>query len=314
MTTIQKAIIAAIITSTLGAGIYEASRASEFAGKVQALQQQQQQASDQNTQSAQALDDANRNLAVLQSENDQLRAQLTSLRAASGELEKVKANDAAASKDPTQHAMLSWMERVDRLKRHMRQLPNESIPEMQYLTDQDWLNAAKDNLDTDTDFRRAMGTVRNIAENEFTTKLEPALRQYMAANNNQFPTDIAQLQPFFNPPIDPAILQRYEVAPASTVPNVTMGGDWIITQKAAVDDEYDGRTVIGPGGTGSLGSPGAYDTFSLSTLMNPVMKSYMSANNGQQPTDPSQLIPYATNPVQQAALQKIIQSRTAGGN
>jgi hypothetical protein len=48
--------------------------------------------------------------------------------------------------------------------------------------------------------------------------------------------------------------------------------------------------------------------------MNPVMKSYMAANNGQQPTDPSQLLPYASTPAQQAALQKIIQARSGGGN
>jgi RNA polymerase sigma factor (sigma-70 family) len=252
MTTIQKALIAAVITTTLGTGIYEANRASQLDGKVRALQQRQQQTSDQGTQSAQALDDAMKKLAALQSENDQLRAQVTSLKASSEELVQMKSEDDAASKDPTQRAMLSWLDRVDRLKQHMQQMPNESIPEMQYLTDEDWLNATQGKLDTDAQYRRAMSTLRSAAENEFSTKLQPALQRYMAANNNQFPTDITQLQPFFNPPIDPAILQRYEVAPASTVPNVTVGGDSIITQKAAVDDEYDGRTVIGPGGSGSL--------------------------------------------------------------
>jgi len=311
MITIQKSLIAAAIAASLGTGIYEATRASQFSDQVQSLEQQLSQTADRNSH---ALDDSANKIAALQSENDQLRRRMSSLKTASDEVAERQAQDAAAAKNPTAAAMTAWLDRVDRLRQRLAQTPGAQIPEMQFLTEQDWLNAAKDNLDTDTDFRRAMGTVRSIAEDKFTTNLQPALRQYMAANNNQFPTGIAQLQPFFNPPIDPAILQRYEVAPASTVPNVNMGGDWIITQKAAVDDEYDGRTVIGPGGTGSLGSPGAYDTVSLSTLMNPVMKSYMSANNGQQPTDPSQLIPYATNPVQQAALQKIIQSRTAGGN
>ena len=164
MTTIQKALIAAVITATVSTGVYEASRAAQLAGKVQTLQQQQQQTSDQNTQSAQALDDANKKLAVLQSENDQLRAQLTNLKAASDELAEMKADDAAAAKDPTQRAMLSWLDRADRLRQHMRQMPNQSIPEMQFLTDQDWLDAARGNLDTDAQYRRAMSTLRSTAK------------------------------------------------------------------------------------------------------------------------------------------------------
>jgi hypothetical protein len=196
----------------------------------------------------------------------------------------------------------------------MEQQPNQDIPEMQLLTDQDWLNAAKGNIDTDTDYRRAMSALRAAAENEFAGKLQPALQRYMAANNNQFPTDMNQLQSYFNPPVDPAILQRYEVAPASTAPNVKLGGDRIITPTAAVDDDYDTRPVIGPDGYGSNGAPGAYDPVPYSTLMVPVLNAYMAANNGLHPSDPSQLLPYATTQSQRAALQKVIQFKSGSGD
>jgi len=314
MTTLQKALIAAFTTVTLSAGIYEASRASQLADKVRDLQYEQQQASNENGQSAQALDDARRQLSALQSENEQLRALITGLKANSAELAEIKAEDSAAAKDPAQRALLSWLDRVDRLRQRMEQQPNQEIPEMQLLTDQDWLNAAKGNIDTDTDYRRAMSALRAAAENEFAGKLQPALQRYMAANNNQFPTDMNQLQSYFNPPVDPAILQRYEVAPASTAPNVKLGGDRIITPTAAVDDDYDTRPVIGPDGYGSNGAPGAYDPVPYSTLMVPVLNAYMSANNGLHPSDPSQLLPYATTQSQRAALQKVIQFKSGSGD
>lgn len=133
------------------------------------------------------------------------------------------------------------------------------------------------------------------------------------ANNQRFPTDISQLQSYFNPPLDPAIPQRYAVMPSSTVPNVSMGGDWMVTQKAAVDGDYDTRFVIGPNGYGSTG-PGGFEPLPQQDTLSTIYQSYVTANNGQKPTDPSQLLPYATTPEQQAALQKAIQMKNAEGN
>jgi hypothetical protein len=84
-----------------------------------------------------------------------------------------------------------------------------------YLTDQDWLDAVKDELNTDDDYRRALSRLRDAAEKSFiTTQLQPALNQYGQANNGQFPTDLSQLQSYFNPPVDDSMLQRWEIAPA----------------------------------------------------------------------------------------------------
>jgi RNA polymerase sigma factor (sigma-70 family) len=311
MTTIQKALIAAAITATLGTGIYGARRASILEGQIQTLQQQ---AAGQETQAAQERDDAMKKLAALQSENDQLRSQLAALEGDSQELAQMKAEDAASAKDPAQTALGLWLNRVDRLKQRLKQMPLAQIPEMQFLTDEDWLKAAQGNLDTDGDYRRALSDLRTAGESKFSGMLQPALQSYMNANNQQFPTNLSQLQSYFNPPVDPAILQRYSVLPASTVPNVTMGGDWIITQTAAVDADYDSRVVIGPNGYGASGQGFLPPIESLMPIVNPVMKAYSAANNGGQPTDLSQLLPYATTPEQQAALQTIIRRKGAGGN
>jgi len=83
--------------------------------------------------------------------------------------------------------------------------------------------------------------------------LQPALRQYIQANNSQFPTDLTQLQPYFESPLDDVVLQRWKVAPADEVPNVRLGGDWVVTQKSPVDEDYDSRIVFGPSGSGGTG-------------------------------------------------------------
>ena len=78
--------------------------------------------------------------------------------------------------------------------------------------------------------------LRANAENPILGRLESALQKYTRDNNGQFPTDLSELRPYFKSPIDDAILQRYEILPASSlVSELQPGGDWVITQKAPVD-------------------------------------------------------------------------------
>ena len=86
-----------------------------------------------------------------------------------------------------------------------------------------------------------------------------------------------------------------------------MGGDLIITQKAAVDDVYDTQFGIGPNGFGST------DFLSSRTreVVDPVFAAFRKANNGEYPEHLSLLRPYVTTPDQQAALEKLILKRAA---
>jgi len=45
--------------------------------------------------------------------------------------------------------------------------------------------------------------------------------------------------------------------------------------------------------------------------LEPALQAFSAANNGQQPTDPAQLLPYLNTPAQQAALQRMIQNSAA---
>ena len=136
--------------------------------------------------------------------------------------------------------------RVARLRQWLEEMPEEKIPELKFLSEDDWIARVDDPLVTDDDYRSAMSWLRMDADGEFARRAKPALQQYVQANNGQFPTDLSQLEPYFESPIDDAILQRYEIVPTkSLVPSLTeLGGDWLITEKTPVNTN-DLRTAIG---------------------------------------------------------------------
>ncbi len=309
MTTLQKTFIAAALTAAIGTGIFEAHQNSQLRGQVQMLQQQQAPLSEQLAQLQRELDDATNQLAGLLAENAQLKSnsnenELLKLR---GEVTRLKqANDDSAN-DPREALMKSWLAREDQLKQSVQQNPDKTIPEFQLLSEQQWLNAAmNDKFDTDTNVQRNLADLRRTAENNFASLVQPAISKYMKANSGQFPTDLSQLQQYFSSPVDDAILQRWEIAPASVNPSVGVG-DTIITQKAAVDESLDSRWSIGARGYGS-GSWESPDVAAALAIIKPVMKAYAAANNGSQPNDPSQILPYVKTPEQQAAYQILLKN------
>jgi len=306
MTTLQKTIIGATLAIAVGTGIFEAHQNSRLREQNQALQQQQASLDAQLRQLQRERDEAASRLAALQAENTQLKSgqNATELLKLRGELVRLQ----NAANDPADGAAKSWLTRVNLLKQRLEQNPQAKIPELQFVTEQDWLNAARGKLDIDADYRRALSTLRSAGEHKVGNMLQKALKAYSQANHDQMPTDLAQLQPYLDSPLDDAILQRWEIASAETVQSLRLGGDVIITQRAPVDDVFDTRWGIGPNGQGGT------DFLSRETAstMNPVWEAFSAAHNGQWADDVSQLLPYATTPEQQAALQKLMLKNSAG--
>jgi hypothetical protein len=190
----------------------------------------------------------------------------------------------------------------------MKTHPETAIPEMSWLKEEDWLTAAKNNpLANEDDFRRAASGLRSMAESKFSNKAFTALQNYLKAHDNKFPTDLAQLQPYFDAPLDPAILERWTILPGDEIPGIGNMGDWVITQKAAVDIEHDQRTAIGARGMGSTRNGFSPDF----PYIVEVAKAYAAANPGRQPAGKEDLLPYATTPRQKAAVQKILATQKA---
>ena len=137
--------------------------------------------------------------------------------------------------------------RVAQLKQWLEDMPSEKIPELQFLSDSNWIEAVENLSVTDDEYRQTISRLRYEGEIAFSKRAFQALQHYAQANHGQFPADLSQLKPFFASPIDDAILGRYEIVPAKSLNfevDVEAPEDWVITQKAPVNRDLDHRGAI----------------------------------------------------------------------
>ena len=303
MTTLQKATIGVTFALAVGINLYEGRDNAELRDRLQTARQQFAQLTEQARQLTNERDFTFQTVEALRAEQDRvsrdtaeeasLRSEVARLRTSAQEIARVKAKANSDSNDP---AVKSWTERVKRLKELVERTPEARIPEFQFLTTEDWLLAKGDND------RKTLSNLRQLAENRFSNHLQAALQKYLEAHNSQAPTDLAQVEPYFDPPMDNAVLQRWKIAPASEVPNIRIGRDWIVTQKALpTDEEYDLRMVTIP--TASV-----FTRNDSVRLLSPAIGAFQKANEGRDYENPSQLIPYVTTPEQRAALDRLLEN------
>ncbi len=306
MTTLQKILIAATFAVTAGTGIYEAHQASHLGDQVGTLQQKQASLAGQVIALQRERDEATNNLGLLRAELRQAQAgQDTS------ELLRLRGKVAGLQgtlNDPSEAEARELVARVNKLKQKLEETPAAKIPELALLEEKDWLAASRDwKLETEADFRKAFSGLRSTAQQAFANRAQAALEKFAQANERRFPTELSQLQPYFEPPVDSAILQGWEILPeGATLPGVGNSGPFI-TQKAAVDPLLDRRFAIGLSGyscTDFLNSE-------TQAFLMPVYKAFGTANNGAHGDDPSQLLPFATTPEQRAAVQRLIEQSAA---
>ena len=349
MTTLQKTIIGATLAIVAGTGIFEAHQASQLREQNQMLQQQQTSLSEQIQKLQRERDDATNQSASLETENAQLKSnpnenELLKLR---GEVSQLKQE----LKDlPTT--------RVALLKQKLEEMPDKKIPELKFLTDKDWLNAAWNaDLDTDDGVRLALSKLRDEATDTFLNLTRTALKKYLAANNDVLPADLLPLKPYYDTPVTDDMLQRYafmQTGQLSSNPS-----DSVVRKAVYADEDYDSNQEMsmsgGGGGSFNRNHDAIYDATTAFSIDNngqlpsdssqitsylkrsidtatmqkyfsqitadiaanppslekiaiaPAVKAYAAANNGQHPKNPLDLLPYATTPEQQAAVQKLEQ-------
>ena len=250
MTILQKVFITATIAAAVGTGIYEARQASALRAQVQTLQQQGP-LTDQIQQLTRERDDAAHQLAALRFDNERLnrntvellklRGELGRLRNASRELalkEAAATTGATNAEDVIESAAKALSSKAHLFKQLFEQMPDRNIPELRYINDQSWLNAAYGaDLETDAGISAAMSDRRHSAKQLFATLLLEGLNGYTKANAGQLPTDISQLKPYALD-VDDVTLQRYQMIKAGNVSDL-QSGDMVIAKKAAVDEHCD---------------------------------------------------------------------------
>ncbi len=316
MTTLQKTLVGTALLAAVGTGIYEARQASTLRQQVRTLQQQQAPLVVQIEQLQCERDEATNRLAVLMAEVTRMKSDNLELLRLRGEVTRLRNEllghselKASTAGGTAESEETSWLERVKLLKERYAQTTEAQFPEFHYLTDEDWLRAAKPKLDTEESYQAAFDNLRSYGEGGFMQAAEKALRKYLEDNNGQFPTELVQLKSYFESPAADALLGRYEIVPAKSVPQANMAGsagDWLITAKAPHTEAqwYLGRN----------GLSGVANTEEMAVLA-PAIKALFEATpiiNGKKGIDLHQLGPYLTTPEQKAAYQKLVEGSPSG--
>ncbi|PYJ99178.1 MAG: hypothetical protein DME23_10260 [Verrucomicrobia bacterium] len=254
MTATQKLLVAAIVVASVITPVLVQHRAqTKLAEQDRALQRQAGRLAElqkENERLANLLAEANSSRSLPSGQyNDllRLRGQVGRLNRDVRELTRLMASDPATGSNALATAEEVWSERANHLKQWLEANPAGKIPELQFLGDQDWIESIYPNtLSSDEECRRAMSIIRANAEQRVLDILAGALRNYSKANNGQFPSALSELSPYFRSPVDDAILERYEIVRAdSLVSKLQQGDEWVITQKAPVDETWDLRFTIG---------------------------------------------------------------------
>jgi RNA polymerase sigma factor (sigma-70 family) len=331
MTLLQKTLVTATIAVLAGVGIHQARQILHLREHNQTLQQQQAPLVEQIQALRRERDEIASRLSTLADDLEKekggslellkLRSEVTRLQHDSQELAQLKTSE---TNDPAQAELKSWLAAVKQLKQEAQNNPRARIPEFSLLTEKDWLNAAKwfgrrPQFDAQTDLRVAMAELRQTAQVSFANLAHDALIRYAKDHGGSFPTDLSQFKPYLptavgGVPVDDTILQRYEIAPAEKYGSKQPGQDWVITQKELLDDEYDHHIAIGVRDWSydrSLAEKLPSEALAAKRILDPAVKEFATANNGQEPTDPSQLQPYLKTDEQKAAFQKIMDLRNS---
>jgi hypothetical protein len=156
----------------------------------------------------------------------------------------------------------AWLDRVVTLKRLFRDNPDLRIPEMKFLTGEDWLQAATaGSFDDEGQLRFALSAVRTIAKNRFADALRPTLAGYIAANGERVPSSLAEIAAAAGSGLAD-ILPRYELCPYDPGPQQKIVHPqilFLLREKAAVDSRYDSRlSLLADGGSMTTAAPAAW--------------------------------------------------------
>lgn len=186
-----------------------------------------------------------------------------------------------------------YSNKLDQLIERLKKSPEQAIPEMRLLDPDDWIAAlVHQPLNTEDDYRKALAHLRWNAKQHFGEMMRSALDKYRKEFPGQMPDDMMHLAPYFDPPADGDMLQRYEVQKSPTMLNPSAA----IRDRLAsiIDDKYD--YMIRVGADGGLGWGTTDQGISFRYATEEADLSYRAANNGAKAKDPAELAPYFTDP------------------
>jgi hypothetical protein len=273
----------------VGAGVYEARQAAQLREQNSALQKQQASLAEQIQQLKRERDETANRLASMLAENEQMKSgrdtrELLKLRGEAGRMRDELRGLPAV--------------RVTLLKQKLEERPDKKIPELALLTEKDWEDVAWNaDLDTDDGVRVALRDARSKAVETFLNLTRPALKEFLAVNNDILPSNLLPLKPYYGPQVTDDMLQRYAFIQTGKL-STNLSEDVIREAAPVVDDDYEAvRRMSMTGGGGNVWNK-VRDAIADATW------SFVRDNNGQLPGDSSQLTSYLKRPIDAAIVRK----------
>jgi RNA polymerase sigma factor (sigma-70 family) len=232
-----------------------------------------------------------------------LRGEVARLRQNARESARLKDAGGSGTNDPSFEAAFQELAaRATQIRQRLEQKPELSIPELKFLSNKDWLEIASysEKLQSDEDFGRAISDLRSHAKAAFGDMMRKALKQYAQANGDMLPSDISQLQSYFNPPVDEAVLKRYELTQTGKLSDLRRDQMLINEIAPRIDDEYDSHFDFSLNGTHSRTSTRTEDAVEAA------MTAYANANGGLLPKTTEQVAAYLQQQVDPTRVQKFL--------
>jgi hypothetical protein len=197
--------------------------------------------------------------------------------------------------------MTAWLGRVARLRELYAERPDLGIPELAFLPEARWFEVARTlRVGDEKQLCDTFGQLRNKAESLFIDKLRQALRSYLEAHGGQLPAEARELAAFFDPPLDPAILDRYRMVASGQI------GDWrsgpLLEQHTPLDFTRDTVWDIGL----NSGPKGNDSESALRFFVRRAIQAFTQANAGTPPTQPEELLRYLPGEVEPGRLKQFL--------
>lgn len=279
----QKAIAAAATAAVLGLGLYE----------VGVMREQ-----------SRALDAGRVRTAQLGTTLGGLRAETAAarqtLQAAQDELARSRL--VAAGDPELDEAIRAWLQRVARLKQVAAERPALAVPELELVTEDQWFAAAKDaDTTAETWIPTAFQSLRDAARHTVAQVLQRGLSPYSAAHDGRLPTDPAQLAPFLEPELSPAILARYEMLREGMLEAVPPGA-YVIAERPASAARHESQLFVGA----RHHAIEDLNTVSDGALRRAV-QAFAAANQGRMPAMAAELLAHLPGNLTQRARQTFLE-------
>jgi RNA polymerase sigma factor (sigma-70 family) len=177
-----------------------------------------------------------------------LRGEVGRLRAALRELNSRQPNAPLTREEVLMAMKQLYQNRVEDLKRRFAEDPAQAVPDLGYVTEEDWVDLENyDHHRVDPDKLRHMSQARFIGQLRFAENVaSAALKNYSREHNRQFPSDVSELAPYLTSPQDLLTLQGWTILPKSSLPDfMRIDEDWVLTQRGSVNREIDQRLAVG---------------------------------------------------------------------